>query len=381
MKRAIAMADWLVTWRQVWLVLQVLRSGRLTYGDKTRQLEKKFADLHDREHALFTSSGTAALKIALHALKDKYGWKDGDEVIVPSVTFVATVNVIVMNNLKPVIVDVRKDTVNIDPKKIEKAITDRTRAILPVHLLGQPADMAAIMEIAKRYDLRVVEDSCETMFITGEVLGDVACYSTYIAHHLVTGVGGFITTNDKELATTMRSMMFHGRDEAYLNIDDNNKTGKDFTEMVNKRFHFPRFGYSDRMTELEAALGLGEIKHWKDMIDTRQENAVFLILSLPPQVEIPVQDVSNHAFMFFPAFVQRRDELVEHLEKNGIHTRHMMPLTTQPIMQRYVKDKHFPNADYVNKNGILLPCHQHLTKRELHHMVKVIREFYQEVKL
>lgn len=265
MKWKVEMADWHVTRRQLRLVKQVLKSGRLTYGDKTRELEEKFAEIHGVKYALFTSSGTAALKIALHALKDKYGWKDGDEVIVPAVTFVATVNVVRMNNLIPVLVDVEKETVNIDPEEIEKAITSRTVAIMPVHLLGQPANMRAIMGIAKKHNLKVVEDSCETMFVN-KVKGDIACFSTYLAHLLVTGIGGFITTNDKQLATVMRSMMFHGRDESYLNIDDNPTD-------ISKRFWFPRFGYSDRMTELEAALGLADLDNWQDMIMWRQDMA------------------------------------------------------------------------------------------------------------
>lgn len=249
---SVTLADWKVTRKQKKLIKQVLKSGRLTYGDKTRELERRFAEIHGVKYALFTSSGTAALKIALHAYKDKYGWKDGDEVIIPAVTFVATMNVVLMNNLKPVLVDVNKYTVNINPDEIEKAITKKTRAIIPVHLLGQPAPMKTIMKIAKKHKLVVIEDSCETMFVN-QIQGDVACFSTYVAHLLVTGVGGFITTNDEEMAITMRSMMFHGRDESYLNMDDKPKD-------ITKRFHFPRFGYSDRMTELEAALGLGELR-------------------------------------------------------------------------------------------------------------------------
>lgn len=386
--RPIMMADWMVTRYQKKLIRQVLRSGRLTYGDKTRRLEEEFGELHNRKHALFTSSGTAALKIALHALKDREGWQDGDEVIVPAVTFVATINVVIMNNLKPVLVDVLPDTINIDPKQIEAAVTPRTRAIIPVHLLGQVADMDSIMKIADKHHLKVIEDSCETMFVSsqGRVVGsrgDIACFSSYIAHLLVTGIGGFITTNDKHLAGVMRSMMFHGRDESYLNIDDNDKTGKNFTEMVKKRFYFPRFGYSDRMTELEAALGLGDLQEWETMIECRQQNAVRImdgLADLSKDIYFPVEDSKQHAFMFLPLLVERRDELVEYLEKRGIHTRHMMPLTNQPIMQQYFGksvEKKFPVAKMVNQHGLLLGCHPYLTKRDLNFMIKTIREFYE----
>lgn len=378
---SIQMADWKVTKYQKRLIREVLDSGRLTYGPMTRDLEEQFSKLHNRKYALFTSSGTAALKIALGALKDKYGWQDGDEVIIPSVTFVATLNAVVMNNLTPVLVDIDVDTVNINPNKIEPAITDKTRAIIPVHLLGQPCDMRQILKLAKQYDLKIVEDSCETMFVSkdGKVVGsqgDIACFSSYIAHLMVTGVGGFITTNNKELSTVMRSMMFHGRDESYLNIDDNLKTGKEFTEMVKKRFHFPRFGYSDRMTELEACLGLGDLHNWQAIIRKRQYNAVYLmdrLKGLP--MTFPVTDPTEHAFMFFPMLVAKRDGLVEHLEKNEIHTRHMMPLISQPIVKPYVTTP-LPAAESIGRRGILLPVHQYLTYKDLDEIVKQIRSFY-----
>jgi perosamine synthetase len=366
---SIDMADWHVTPKQKQLIDEVLESGRLTYGDKTRELENHFAEIHGVNHALFTSSGTAALKIALHALKDKYGWKDGDEVIIPAVTFVATMNVVLMNNLVPVLVDVCQDTINIDSSLIEAAITPRTVAIMPVHLLGQPVDMVPILKIAKAHNLLIVEDSCETMYVN-QVSGDVACFSTYLAHLLVTGVGGFITTNDKELSTVMRSMMFHGRDESYLNIDDE-------PEDISKRFYFPRMGYSDRMTELEAALGLGDIDGWREMIVARQSNAKYLqsrLLGAP--VVIPVVDFNKHAFMFFPMLAMDRDKLMIHLEKKGIQTRTMMPLISQPVTKPYLRHE-YPIAKQVGELGVLIGCHQYLVKDQLDYIVDNIRGFYE----
>lgn len=367
--KTITMADWTVTRKQKRLIREVLKSGRLTYGGKTREFEERFSEIHGVNYSLFTSSGTAALKIALRVLKDKYGWKDGDEVIIPAVTFVATMNVVLMNNLKPVLVDVLRDTVNIDPKLIEKAITKRTRAIIPVHLLGQPADMDSVMSTAKKYKLKVIEDSCETMFVN-KVRGDIACFSTYLAHLLVTGIGGFISTNDKKLSVEMRSIMFHGRDESYLNIDDKPTD-------ISKRFWFPRFGYSDRMTELEAALGLGELDDWEDMILKRQDNADYIRgeLNDVEEIEFPWSACANHAFMFFPMLVQDRDGLMLHLEKNGIQTRTMMPLTIQPVVKPYVVKK-YPVADYINEHGLLIGCHQDLTKKDLNRIIEATRGYY-----
>lgn len=361
----ITLADWRPTRYQKDLVNKVLSSRRLTYGDMTRKFEEEFARIHGWKYALFTSSGTDALKIALGALKEKYGWKDGDEIIIPAVTFIATFNVVLMNNLTPVLVDVQKHTVNLDPELIKKAITKKTVAIMPVHLLGQAANMPAIMKIALAYNLKVVEDSCETMFIDTKIKGQIACYSTYIAHVLVTGVGGFITTNDKKLATTMRSMMFHGRHESYLSMND--KT----THKLH--YWFPRFGYSNRLTELEAALGLGELRDWQKMVIKRQKNAKYLMENLS-FASIPVLDVNNHAFMFFPLFVKGRDKLIKSLDENGVQARLILPLTTQPTVKKYLKNK-YPVAQWINRNGLLLPCHQYLRKQDLDKIISIIRSF------
>lgn len=363
----IELADWKASRKTKKLIKQVLKSGRLTYGDKTRELERRFAEIHGAKHAIFTSSGTAALKISLHALKDKHGWKDGSEVIIPSVTFVATMNAVIMNNLKPVLVDVRAETANINPTLISDAITTKTVAILPVHLLGQPAEMDAIMEIAKKNKLELIEDSCETMFVN-KLQGTTACFSTYIAHLMVTGVGGFIITNDDKLAVTMRSMLSHGRDESYLNIDDKPKE-------IWKRFYFPRMGYSDRMTELEATIGLGELDGWQEMVKKRQENAIYLATRLDSVLGFPFPEVFGHSFMFFPCYAEHRDLLMAYLEKNGIATRTMMPLISQPITKPYLKKK-YPVAQYIEEHGFLLPCHQYLKRKDLDFMIKTIGDFY-----
>ena len=140
-------------------VMEVLDSNRLSYGPKSREFEEKFAKLHDNKFAVLVNSGTSALRIAIACLKEVENWKDGDEVIVPAITFVATANVVIDHGLVPVFVDCDPKTYNIDPSKIEEKITDRTRAIMPVHLFGQIADMDPIMEIAKRHNLKAIEDS------------------------------------------------------------------------------------------------------------------------------------------------------------------------------------------------------------------------------
>ncbi len=225
-------------------VQEALDAGRLSYGRFTAAFEEEFARLHGCRFAIFCNSGTSALQVALHALKEREGWADGDEVIVPALTFVATVNIVLQNRLTPVFVDIEPDYYAVDPALIEAKITPRTRAIIPVHLFGQPADLVAITTIARRHGLRILEDSCEAMFVHYRdrpvgAWGDAACFSTYVAHLIVTGVGGLMTTNDGDLAVMMRSLINHGRDGIYLSADaDQTDDPRKLWEIVDRRFSF-----------------------------------------------------------------------------------------------------------------------------------------------
>ncbi len=157
--RKITIAELKISKQAKKLVRKVLDSNRLTYGKITQTFEQEFARIHDRKFALFMNSGTSALQVGLHALKEYYHWKDGDEVLVPAITFVASSNVIIHNRLKPVFVDVESDFYEISTSEIEKHITKKTRAIMPVHLFGQSCDMNSILQIARKYNLKVIEDS------------------------------------------------------------------------------------------------------------------------------------------------------------------------------------------------------------------------------
>jgi len=180
--------------------------------------------------------------MAVACLKELHGWHDGDEIIVPAVTFVATANVVVDHNLKPVFVDVDPVTYNIDPARIEKKITRKTRAIMVVHLFGQPAEMDPILKIARKYKLKIIEDSAETMFVKYKgkpvgSFGDIACFSTYVAHPIITGVGGVVATSNPKYAAVLRSLANHGRDNIYISIDDDKgKKGKQLQQIIARRF-------------------------------------------------------------------------------------------------------------------------------------------------
>ncbi|MBI2637885.1 MAG: DegT/DnrJ/EryC1/StrS family aminotransferase, partial [Candidatus Sungbacteria bacterium] len=294
-------------------VEEVLKTNRLSYGSFSRRFEQAMATAHACCAAVFMNSGTSALQVAVMALREKYNWQDGDEIIVPAVTFVASSNVILQANLKPVFVDVHPQYYNIDPALIEKAITPRTRAIMVVHLFGQSADMDPIMVLASKYNLRVIEDSCETMFARYKgksvgSFGDVSCFSTYACHVICTGVGGLAMTTDPEIGVLLRSLANHGRDSIYMSIDDDKTTDVEKLGMImERRFSFIRMGYSYRATEMEAALGLAQVEDISSNIGPRRRNAQVLLEKLArwkKYLQLPaIMDGAEHSFMMFPLVV------------------------------------------------------------------------------
>jgi dTDP-4-amino-4,6-dideoxygalactose transaminase len=358
------------------------------------KFESAFAAQHDCRHAIMLISGTSALHVALAVLKELHGWRDGDEVLVPASTFIASSNVVLHNGLRPVFVDIDPHTYNLDPDRIAQHVTDRTRAIMPVHLYGQPCDMDRIMSIARQLNLKAIEDSCECMFakFDGKAVGsfgDMACFSTYVAHIMTTGVGGLITTNNDHYAIACRSVMAHGRDSIYLNIDDDNVgDAEKLRAIVSRRFNFVRLGHSFRSTELEAALGLGQLEQAPDIMRLRRRNAQILTATLKPfeeWLQIPyIAPRRDHSFMMYPIVCKKgtnREDLVNHLEQCGIETRYMMPLLSQPIYKQLFGDDledNYPVAKWVTTNGFYLPCHHGMNEEDIEYIVQTIRDFLRQ---
>ncbi|MCK4597909.1 DegT/DnrJ/EryC1/StrS family aminotransferase [bacterium] len=371
-------------------VNEVLDSSRLSHGPFSQRFESLFAGEHDCRYACFLNSGTSALHIALAVLKERHGWRDGDEVLVPAVTFISTANIVIYNGMRPVFVDVGSRTYNMDPAQMEEKITGRTRAVIPVHLFGLPAQMDAIMEVADRRGLRLIEDSCETMFATcgGKKVGsfgDIGCFSTYVAHILVTGVGGFCTTNDPQLAVMLKSSMNHRRDEIYLRIDDDKTEDKQkLFEMAARRFRFVRFGHSFRATELEAAIGLAQLEQKEEFLQRRRRNALILtegLKHLDDRLQLPtVPENRTHAYMMFPMVLRDapKRELVNYLEERKIETRDMLALLDQPIYRKIFGDmgSNFPVANWINESGFYVGCHPYLKPEELEYVVQTIGEYF-----
>lgn len=384
----IGVGDFVTTPKMRALVNQVLDSGRLSYGPLCKEFERRFSALHGARYGVLSNSGTSSLQVALAALKELHGWHDGDEVIAPAVTFVASINTIIQNGLTPVLVDVDAFYYELDPALIEAAITPRTRAIMPVHLFGQPCDMAAIMEIARRHSLSIIEDSCESMFVKYQgpsvgSFGEVACFSFYVAHLLSTGVGGMSITSDPALAALMRSLVNHGRDGIYISIDDDSgKHGAELGEMLSRRFKFERQGYSYRITELEAALGVAQLDDWPDMIAARQYNAAYLsstLRDLSGEIQLPVvRDDTESAWMMYPLVVLNDNKigLTSYLEENGIETREMLPLINQPCYRGRFRPGDYPVAQWINESGFYIGCHRSLTIEDLDHISDVMHEYF-----
>jgi dTDP-4-amino-4,6-dideoxygalactose transaminase len=367
-------------------VNECLASNRLSRGKFTTKFEQDFAELHGCKHGIFCNSGTSALQIALAALKERHAYADGDEVLVPAITFIATSNVVLQNNLKPVFVDVDPVTFNMDPWEIAKHITNRTRAIIPVHLFGLPSDMQLIMRVARKHRLQVIEDSCETMFARDALgnpagsYGDMACFSTYVAHLIVGGVGGLVITNNPVYDEMCRSLMSHGRDSIYTSIDDDDKISKD---MIERRYKFDRIGYSYRCTEIEAAIALSELERWEENIAQRRANAERLTMLLKPfedKLQLPsIPYGYEHSFMMYPFICKdgvSRDALLLHMEQKGIETRFMFPLLSQPIYKKLFPGlaEQYPVASRLEKQGAFIGIHQGLTLEDMHFIANTIAE-------
>lgn len=372
-------------------VNQVMKNNRLSYGPFTEKFETLFASLHGTKYAVASSSGTAALQIALAALKEKHNWPDGSEILVPATTFIATSNVVLYNNLKPVFVDIEPHYYEIDPDQIEQHITKKTRAVIPVHLFGQPADMEPIMAIARHHKLSVIEDSCETMLASYKgksvgSFGDIACFSTYVAHLLTTGVGGLNTTNDPELAIMLRSLANHGRDSIYLNIDDDDTASKEkFHMILKKRFSFVRLGQSARITELESALGLAQLEdEFADQIKKRRKNGKMLTTLLEEFsdiIQLPhIRPGSEHSFMMYPLVLrhQKKEKLVEYLEDHGIETRDLLPLINQPVYKSLfnLRPQDYRVSQWLIESGFYIGCHHGLKGIDLEYIAEVLRSYF-----
>jgi len=382
------------------LIDEALDSVRLSSGKYVKEFEARFAALTGTKEAVAVSTGTDADILALAVLHD-FGARRGDEVIVPALSFVATGNAVVHAGFKPVFVDIERHTLNIDPKKIERAITRKTRAIMPVHLMGKPADMDAINRIAKRHGLYVIEDAAEAHGAVYKgrnvgTLGDMAAYSTYIAHIITTIEGGIVTTDRADFAEVLRSLRSHGRackcKVCVMNCGAATYCDRRFKygEGSDIRFVFERIGYSCKMNELEAAVGIGSMKNYGKIIAKRHGNLISMIKKfrkfspwLYTIKEEKHERIGPHAFAIIVGEKApfTRNELGLYLEKAGIDTRHLFSsMPTQCPGFAYLGHKlgDFPNAEYMGTHGLHIGVHQELGPAHVNYFIRTVERFLRE---
>ena len=379
------------------LLDKVIDLGRVSSGKYVREFEERFAKLTGTKEAVAVSSGTDADILALAVLYD-FGAKRDDEVLVPALSFVATGNAVLHAGFKPVFIDIEKETLNIDPSRIEKAITKKTRAIMPVHLMGKPAKMDIINKIAKKYNLFVIEDAAEAhgAVYKGKNVGqwgDMAAYSVYLAHIITTVEGGIVTTDKEEFAEILRSLRCHGRACKCKVCVVNTVNGycpKRFKHGRDIRFVFERVGYSSKMNELEAVVGIGSLKMYNNIINKRRHNLLTMIkrfkefdkyfFSIKQEKD---ELIGPHAF---PIIVRRgvsftRDQLVNYYEKSGIDTRDLfssMPTQCPGFAYLGYKLGDFPNAEFIGNNGLHVGVHQDITDEHIDYLVKVTEGFLEK---
>lgn len=340
-------------------VVKVLKSGILTHslgaGPVVTKFEKEFANFANTKHAIAVNTGTAALHVAVLAANVK----PGEEVILPSFTFVATAEAVVIAGAKPVFVDIDPKTYNILPKKIEEAITRKTKAVIPVDLYGLPADLQPIKEIAEKHGLIVIEDAAQAHGATYKekpagFFADVACWSLYASKNMTTGEGGVITTSNDEMADEMRLIRSHGEKAKYASF---------------------MLGHNYRMTEIQAAIGCVQLKKLPAFLSKRRSNARRLteILKKTEKLQLPEEPKNfGHSWYLYTvrlkdATERERDRIVEELKKEGIGAEvyYVNPVHLMPYYRNVFGKFGLPETEEAAKQIMSLPVHPSVKEEQI----------------
>ena len=329
-------------------VLAVLDSGQLAQGEVVEQFEAAFATYCGVRHAIATSNGTTALHLAMLA----HGIGEGDEVITSPFTFIASANSVLYCGARPVFVDIEPDTFNLDPTRIEAAITPKTKAILPVHLYGNPADMQAIMDIAERHGLAVIEDAAQAhgAEVAGRRVGSfgTGCFSFYPTKNMTTGEGGMVTTNDDAIADRLRLLRAHGARE---------------------RYRHELLGFNFRMTNIHAAIGNAQLARLDAWTHQRRANAARLTALLEGIVATPVsRPWAKHVYHQYTVRIPGgRGDLPEQLAARGIGTgvHYPIPVHHQPLYRDLGYADCLPEAERASREVLSLPVHPALSQEDV----------------
>lgn len=373
-------------------VLDTLLSGNVTMGEKVRQFESMWAGHVGRKHAVMVNSGSSANLAVISALcSHNYPdpIKQGDEVITTAIPWATTVAPIVQSGAIPVFVDVDPDSFNLDPKLIEEAITPRTRAIMPVSLLGNPRGMELVAEIAEQHGLILVEDACEA---TGSstngkrigTLGLAGTFSFFFSHHISTIEGGMVVTDDDQLADLVRSVRAHGWTRDSHLITDR----LEGVSEIQSKWTFVETGYNLRPTEISGAFGIQQLKKLDPIIDHRRETARLWSDSLSKhsdKISVSSENPGDrHSWFGYPIVVKpnagfSRDELADYLKTKSIDVR---PIIAGNILEHPVIDQwphrisgEVSSASWIHRNGLMVGNHEGITEAHRQYFINSIEEF------
>jgi len=362
-------------------VVDSLRSGWITTGPKVKRFEENFKRYIKCKDAISVNSGTSALHLAYQAI----GLKEGDEVITTSMTFVATINMLVKLGVKPVFVDIEGKTLNIDVEKIEEKITDKTKAIIPVHFAGRPVRLDKIYKIARRYKLKVIEDAAHAVGSEYKgrkigAVGDVTCFSFHPMKNITTGEGGMVTTNNKRVAKIVRLLRFHGiSKEAWARYT---REGLPFYEVVD-------CGYKYNMMDIQAALGIHQLKKLDEFNQKRYELASLYNKHLKDIEEVilpPLEcEYGKHSWHLYIICLKienldiNRDQFIIELKKKHIGCGiHYNAVHLQPYYQKLgFKRGELPITEYYSDRIISLPLFPAMNKKEVNFVTKAIKDIIQ----
>jgi perosamine synthetase len=357
-----------VTEDDIAAVVEVLRTPRLSIGPKMAEFEESMASAAGVPHAVAVSSGTAGLHLCLRALEIG----EGDEVILPSFTFIAAGNAILYERATPVFVDIDPATLNLDPEKLAARITPRTRAILVVHTFGRPADLDPILKIARQHGLAVIEDACEALGaqyrgrnVGG--IGDVGVFAFYPNKPITTGEGGMVVTRDAAMAETMRALRNQGR-----------RPGDGWTD-------HRLLGYNYRISELNCALGVSQMKRLGPMLAQREAAAIRYAkeLAAVPEVIPPLLTMDGGRVCWFVYVVRlaarftaaQRDFVCGRLTERGIDCgRYFAPLHRQPLFAAYGSDIDLAVTEQVSDRTLALPFFNRITEEQIVEVCAQLRD-------
>jgi perosamine synthetase len=343
-------------------VLEVLDSGIIAQGPRVKAFEEAFAEMCGVQHAIATTSGTTALHVALLA----NGIGEGDEVITTPFTFIASANSILYTSARPVFVDIDPITFNIHPEYIERAITSRTKAIMPVHLFGLSCDMDPICEVAQKHGLMIIEDACQShgaMYKNRRVGSfGTGAFSLYPTKNMTSAEGGMITTNDATVAEKCRVIRQHG---------------------MRRRYYHDELGFNFRMTDVHAAIGLAQLKKLAKFNLARQANAQFLTSNLKGVIPPSVPDGCQHVYHQYTIRVPngRRDALQAYLQEHGVgcEVYYPVPVHKQSFyMNELGYADSFPKAEQAALEVLSLPVHPALSAADLETIVATVNQFMAE---